>query len=498
MSNTTSSGSSEVVIDPPSLELDLGYSITEARPSLKVKFSLGTMGTNKVTDHFSLMMKRWRVSWKGASDGKKEIAKVDNENYTAYEEDILRKSLEKIHSIEIVKENYLRDARKVIEELHVGKFSSSEAIERVRNQMNGWLRLYNESLIQANNNSLRCKNSFDTSEESLNTFVKEKKLHTKTAYSKPSIWKRSSSLMVLVAAEALISFPIIGEKHDLSQIEAFLYPLTVSCANVLIGITTGAIGIYTILNSDNKKFKIAALVGCILSILIAVWMNLAVGRWREGLDLSLSMNGILPVSAFSVVLFVIGLCVYVFAIYKGIKDFSTGVPGHVDKWIEYTSSKNEYSQWKDRYLYLIHEMRKISQIKLDETRHQIDEIKNEYKIRIKYAEKIIIDLQTMVKVLPGSIENINSSARILLKTYRESAYLKNGKVESLSKSKYFDKVDTNLTDISKAKERTDNLIKEIKDNLQELSIFEEQFEKEIASSIGSEIEKVSNESYSEA
>ena len=480
-------------IDPPSLELDLGYSLTDAKTSLKLKFSLGTIGLKKKSDPFSLSLSKWWVSWRGSRDGKKGVLRSGNES-TSFEEHILRERHKKIHHIDSMVIDELAESRKLIEDLHVSDFSCSETLDKIRNQSHGWLRLFKEALVQARNNFESCKKSYEDSDSSLTDFVKDKKLHRKSLPSKMSLWDRGAGLIGLVIGETIISFPSVADKAGGGEIlMSFLLPLTVSLANAFIGIVAGKIALHTYLNSEDIKHKSAAFIGFMITIFFALWMNLTVGLWREDIEFSLSNGTFIPTSAFSVILFVVGMCVYSFAVYKGLRDFSDGYPGHDEKWNEYSESKTEYDFWKGRYLYLVHEMRKTSQDTLDHVRGQISSLKKEYQERITYAEKIIIELQKIEGILPGLNESINSSARILLKKYRESAcrHIDNGKLE-INPKRYAWEV--TLPDISLVRERADNLLIELKSSLEELKEFESYFEKDIAATINSEIEKVSEES----
>ena len=245
------------------------------------------------------------------------------------------------------------------------EFSTIQTIERLKNQTSAWLKLFKESLIQAKQNCDIASEKNNEAEKALNDFVTENMLASKCPPIRMSIGDRLASLASLVVMEALLSLPPVVERQGGQLLLSFLYPLSVSIANAFIGVLTGLIGFYSIQHAKTNIIRVISIIGVFFSFGIIAWMNLAVARWREGNDTPITFATCLPNTAFSIVLLVIGIGVFTFAIYKGVKHFSIGFPGHDEKWDEHIRALFEYNAWKDRYLSQMHNMRLTSSEQLD-------------------------------------------------------------------------------------------------------------------------------------
>ncbi len=82
-----------------------------------------------------------------------------------------------------------------------------------------------------------------------------------------------------------------------------------------------------------------------------------------------------------------------------------------------------FHAWKDRYLLLVYEMRRTSIGKLDRIREEIALIRQRMEARKVLINQALIEIETTERILPDYYERVNSSARVLLKAYRESAFL---------------------------------------------------------------------------
>jgi hypothetical protein len=497
MAAVVSAHSPKLAIEPqpPSLELDLGYSIIEARPSIKLKISLGAFSRRTHSDRFSLSLRKWWVRWQGRADGKAEIMQHQPQISTAFEEEIARERFERINNLSATAELDVAEARKAIEALRPVTFLASDIVHRIQNQALSWLRLFKEHLAQARDNLSRSEAAFKEADQNFDAFVEQRKIGARRPPDRQSIWDRVAGLAAMVIVEALLSLPAVAEHQDGRLVLSFLYPLSVSVGNAMLGVLTGAIALYLAKHSEQAVVRALAIAGCLGSLVIAAWMNLAVARWREGSDPTTSLTTLLPETALSMVLLVIGFTVYVFAIYKGLGEFSPGYPGHDEKWDELVNSQAEYEYWRDRYLHLVHEMRRTTQEKLDGVRSQLTDIRNQHEKRKKQATHIVIDLQALQRILPGSYRLVNDSTCILLKLYRQAGYLKRrARGDAQCGLVYVEtRWPTALPDVAAVKLEADDLSTAIGNNIKELSRFEERFERDIAAEMHRQIEQISSE-----
>lgn len=494
----TVTSSPKIGIEPPGLELDLGYSILDARPSVKLKLSLGALSRKTDGQRFSVPLRKWWVRIHGRMHGKRGIVSPNPGVKTSFEDEIARERHLKASDITAASETELGEARKAIEEFTPPAFSAASTVERLRNQSLGWLKLFKEALIQARQNFDKFAAEHVAADRALNDFVKENAIVAKRPPAGLTPWDRAASLAALVVVEALISLPPIAERQGGQLILSFLYPVSVSIANAIVGVLVGLIGVYTLRHSRSIAMKIAAGTGVAFAFLLVAWMNLAVARWREGNDTPLSLSSPLPNTALSIVLLVIAFGVFSFAVYKGVRDFSPGFPGHKEKWDEHVAALLQYNAWKDRYLQLVHDMRRTGTQNLDQVRQELASIRQIHESRKIVANQAVIDLQTVEKVLPELHERINASARVLFKLYRESAFSAARKGENQAESvKYAEHHwDAPLPDIQQVKRRAEALVSQIDSNLNELTVFGDRFEKEVAATLNVQIEAIAAEAKS--
>jgi hypothetical protein len=82
--------SPKIGIEPPGLELDLGYSILEARPSVKLKLSLGALARKDDADRFAIPLRKWWVRFHGRRHGKQGLVSANPTFRTSFEDEIAR------------------------------------------------------------------------------------------------------------------------------------------------------------------------------------------------------------------------------------------------------------------------------------------------------------------------------------------------------------------------------------------------------------------------
>ena len=128
----------KVEIEPPGLELGLGYSIIEARPSVKFKISFGAFSRKNTNDRFGLPFWKWWVSFKGDRDRKKGILQNCHNIITSFEEEILRERQLKFQELEATLQIDLANASKALIELQPFQFDSKESLIRIKNQTREW------------------------------------------------------------------------------------------------------------------------------------------------------------------------------------------------------------------------------------------------------------------------------------------------------------------------------------------------------------------------
>ncbi|MDP3244408.1 MAG: hypothetical protein Q8M83_01975, partial [bacterium] len=284
----TETSSPKIGIEPPGLELDLGYSLLDARPSVKLKLSLGALSRKADAERFAIPLRKWWVKFHGRLHGKRGIVSTNPSVRTSFEDEIARERHLKASDITAASETELGEARKAIEEYTPATFSAASTVERLRNQSLGWLKLFKEALIQARQNFDKFAAEHETADKALNDFVKENGIVAKRPPARQTPWDRAASLAALVVIEALISLPPIAERQGGQLILSFLYPVSVSVANAIVGVLVGLIGVYTLRHSKSLAMKIIAAIGVAFACLLVAWMNIAVARWREGNDSAIS------------------------------------------------------------------------------------------------------------------------------------------------------------------------------------------------------------------
>lgn len=485
------------------LRLDIGYAPLEDL-SFNLKHNIPIVDFAKKTnfDKFSLPFKPWRVKLKGMRDGKNEYLFHKPLNRTSFEDEIIRERLLKANAFAAQAEISLGESRKQIESAIPALFSAKIALDRLKSQTSSWLKLFKEAIIHTKDSYNKALSEHTKAENSLSEFINSNSLFTKKPPANLGFWDRAASLIVMIILECLISMPTIAQHKGGQLILSSLISITVSIANVLIGILTGAVFIYKIKYAKSNKYKALFSFGAIISLLIMIVMNLAVSRYREGYE-TFSLAEPFPNTALSIVLFVIGIGVFLFSTLKGAREFSPGFPGHEQKWNEYVSTLNKLNDCKSRYLFLINQMRAMSEGKLENVRTIVQVIRTQTEIRKAGANKIEIDIQTSDSILSQNYAHINSSAHILLKLYRENAYksfIKKSKNHSTNTSLASDFIHLShdwpnqIPDSSELKTRVTYLLEITNKNLEELNTFEDKFEKEIAEPFQEEIDKITKES----
>ncbi len=297
--------SPSIGIEPPGLELDLGFSILDARPSVKLKLSFGPLSRKTTSDHFTIPLRKWWVRMHGSRHAKQGLISSTPDVRTSFEDEILRERHLKASDLTRESERGLGKLRQAIEELSPpGQFVGASTLERLKHQSNSWVKLFKEALIQARQNFDRASAEHRRAEGALDIFVKTNGLAAKRPAARRNTWDRIASLAALVLVEGLISLPPVAERQGGQLILSFLIPITVSIANALVGVLVGTLGVYQIRHGETRAARVTASAGVAFAFGIIAWMNISVARWREGNDSPISFNSFLPASALSIVLLV--------------------------------------------------------------------------------------------------------------------------------------------------------------------------------------------------
>lgn len=481
-------------IKTPGLSLNINYahSFEPDVPRLDFKRIINT-------DSFVIQISAWRVKWMGRYHGRKNIFSDLNGGSTSFELQIYREHLLKVNKLKIIADDYLGHARKAVELITPNDFLANNTIEKQNNIVKSWIKSFKEILTHARTNYCQSQAEYQRTNQALNEFVADKKLNTKKPLFKKNKLDRYLFLFFLVNVEAVIGMFFFSETFDGQYIRSFVFPFIFSLINVFVGLFVGKT-CFDVIKHGKRSGKIFAFAALIVAFLAISWLNLSVAHLRETPSIQIEniseiakFHGELPQTAHSIGLMILSCYIFFYAVDKGAKEHSAGFPGHEAKWNENEDARKNLNDAKKEYLTLVNVMRVTSNEQLNHVRTEILKIKAANKYLKTLANQILIDLETLENILKKNLEMIDASARILLTLYRETAQLHN-KAKPSPGIKFTEPVwQKPEIETAKIRERIKCVNGVIDKNIDEITLFEELFEKSIASMLNSEVDAAANE-----
>jgi hypothetical protein len=409
--------------DPPSLELDIGYSIPEQKPSIKLRIPQGYFSGGR--NSFGFPLRVWRVRLRARCDAKRGIHAHSDPPPAIVEEikhrgQVMFNELSSEFCVKIASE-----LPKKIQELTPAPFALEESKRALGSSLQGWLRGYEEVLKRARCDLDKAQEECAKADDALQKFANDEKVPRRPRTRRPWI-RRASTLLIFVAAEAMLgSFLFLPSMQGprgtqsvaASPIGGAMVALLISVSNAFLGWLMGSFAAHQLLDGTRRWYRVAGGIFCLVNAAAAIGTNLLVARQREeGLP---SPPQVLPSTAFGWVLFVAGLCVWSFAAIKGYREFSPGKLGHRELWDDWREKKFVVDVMRARYRSLLVGLQKSAEAIAHQLRTKLEQLVVVHEIRRDQIKGLLCDNQCLKAQIDLCKQGIEGAVRVLLGHYWE-------------------------------------------------------------------------------
>lgn len=415
--------------DPPSLELDIGYSIQEQKPSIKLKIPKGYFSGGRSALLFPLRTLRvWRLRLRARCDARRGIPAGTGQVPSIIEE-VRHQGQLKFNEISMdICEQMASELPRKIQEMTPVPFSLEERERALRSSLQGWLTGYREFLHRVKGDLDKSRRDFDKAEEALAGFVKTEKVPRRPRARRPSL-NSVSALLACMAAESMLGFFLFLDAQQ-SPIDGAVIALLVSVSNSFLGWLMGSFAVHQFLDGSTWWRRALGGVFSCVNATAAVTTNLLVAHKREGGLLSL--DHVLPTSAFGCVLFVAGVCVWNFAAIKGYREFSPGKLGHREVWDDWREKKATLSMATARYRSLMFGFQKSAEEIARQLRSALERIVVLHEIRRDQIKSLLCDCDCLRAHLKIAENGVQESVKVLLANYWEANSIRSRSTPALA------------------------------------------------------------------
>jgi hypothetical protein len=472
----------------PEFELNVGYSISEQTASLKLRIPKGFFSEDR-GNPFG-MVKKWLIRRRATRDarlGMPDLTRTPPQP-SATEEEILHQAQERFDEI---KTELLKKNEGLVTALYGFRpvpFSAETARATVRNTLELSLQRYQEHVQFVRKYLDEARSELDRAQKELKAFADDKGLSERQqpTFSRP-VEENVAVLGILAFMEAMFGMVLFWESQDYGLLGGIVIALAVGVANILLGLLFGVLAVHHILYGKkwqrNFGFGFAVVNG-----LTALVMNLVVAHYREGGEVSL--DNLMPQSALSVVMLVLGMGVWIFAAIKGHRDFSPGLPGHRELWNEVKKWEHEFETAQIVFRSLPTIMRRDAQEQTNHVRAILNEILARHEARRAIVEAVLNDTERVKSRLEAHQAVARKAADVLIKVYREANYAIQKKNGDVMLEYPAPELSSPGDDFQKAEAEARETLGLIKKNVEQIQEFRMVMEREIINLVSNEISKV--------
>lgn len=406
---------------PPSLELDIGYSILEHKPSIKVKIPQGYFSGGRTALLFPLRALRvWRIRLRAWCDARKGIH-LGTSKAPALVQEIQHQGQLKFNELSAaIAEKIASELPRKLRELAPVPFSLEERKQALSSSIQGWLNGYREFLRRLRGDLSRAGREFAAADEALQNFANTANVPKRPRPRRPGL-KSVATLLACMAAESFLGFFLFLDSQQ-APLRGALVALLISVSNAFLGGLLGAFAAHQLLDGTTRWRRAAGGLFSLAFAAAAVWTNLFVAHQRE--QTLLDHEHALPQTAFGGVLFVAGLCVWGFAAIKGYRDFSPGSLKHRELWKDWREKRLALRLTKARYRALLLGMQQSAEGIAHQLRGKLEHIVVVHEIRKDQINGLLYDLDCLKAQLDLCRNGILDSVRVLLANYWEANSLR--------------------------------------------------------------------------